>query len=37
MLNIDGLILSKNMRYLFLRNGDKFFINYTKIFEERIA
>lgn len=36
MPHLDQVVLSRNYRFVFLRNKNKFFINYTKMLEEKI-
>lgn len=34
---IDGFVLSSNRKYLLMRNSQRFFINFTKVIEEKIV
>lgn len=36
MPDINEIFLSRNMRYILMRNQHRFFINFTKLIEEKI-
>lgn len=36
MPTLDGFLISSNLRYLFIRNSTRFFVNYTTIVEDKM-